>query len=331
MLFQLVSFDKGQDTDEARRVICSRVMTDSGILLSGTDHCDEAWSSSRAVEADDELGRYQDLAKKFLDFLDSMSIPDGREAFFGELRISVGQFANAHLSSAATPQQEPSLYQMTPENLANAEAQLQRVSAQSTLVSPSLFETLSDGRNTNEQQYSTADIPENLAVQSHALGWWGRHIMHDADKIDIVEKTVDPSREYRQQLEIWAQPFSFAGITSGSEHSAVYALVQWRPIDSEQPWQYLREWHTHNHGARAGEGLMRLKRTCLLDSMPVTKGYYIINGECDGSWLQDHVCNDDTAYQIRSAYGIWTDINDLGEGICRGRRRFNPPNCSVPW
>ena len=68
---------------------------------------------------------------------------------------------------------------------------------------------------------------------------------------------------------------------------------------------------------------MRVYASC---DFPVTKGYYAWLGECEGSWLTHHLCNDDTAYQIWHAYGNWSKGRR-----CLGKRRDHRPWCGIPW
>jgi hypothetical protein len=133
--------------------------------------------------------------------------------------------------------------------------------------------------------------------------------------------------EFTQVIELHSQPtksFLFFGWHTDSDHSATRTHVYYRGLDSNAQWVLLQTYSSGNHGAGPFEDDMRLYEIC--DNLPVTKEYFSVGGECEGGWAVEHLCNDDTAYQVWHAYGAWN-----GGNHCLRKRRLHRPGCNKPW
>lgn len=136
-----------------------------------------------------------------------------------------------------------------------------------------------------------------------------------------------PGRECRQRLWLFSQPTKSMlkwGWNTRKHHSATIIHVECRAEGSNDPFVLEAKTVTANHGAAAGRGNMREYAFCW--NFPVTVGYYIWKGECEGRWGTHHLCNDDTAYQVYNAFGEWN-----GGRRCLGKRRDHRPWCDKPW
>lgn len=121
---------------------------------------------------------------------------------------------------------------------------------------------------------------------------------------------------FRQKIELW----SFKTMNP-HDHSGTIQFVYGESFDGTQQesWEYI----SCNHGTCPRRKKMRQYATC--DPWIWTENWYNYDAECLGWWGFSHVCNDDTALQINSAYGKWNG-ND-----CKNTKRLNRPWCGVHW
>jgi hypothetical protein len=310
------------------------IMSDTGhgyVDVMGCEAQDEAYSTNRQRT---DLATYIDIAKHFEAYLHSTPAPENCEQHWHALQEFVHQLAqkSAQKSPPSPEQQAHPNYRDSAEALRDAEAEIaaykaaeaQRkrdaeIARQSELDELLLLE---------EWTRDSSDYAES----SQALGVIGHAMNLQAKRARVFG---DPDMEYRQTVEIWSQKadtIPALDITrTNSDHTAVFVVVEKRVLGSNADWEFEADFFSRNHGARPGQDRMEKVRYCPPESFPVTRGYYILGGECGGGWATTHTCNDDTAYQIRSAHGVWTTLDKHGEGTCRGRRRWNAPDCTLPW
>lgn len=141
------------------------------------------------------------------------------------------------------------------------------------------------------------------------------------------EFVVRPDLEFRQELELFSKNtrrYLLLGEMTDMDHSAAHILVYARKASSQQAWYKFAETWTQNHGTPPTDPEMHVYATCR--DLPITSGFFAWKGEYPGVWGGDHICNDDTRYQLWHAYGMWSE-----EVFCNRPFQSTRPTCDKPW
>lgn len=148
-----------------------------------------------------------------------------------------------------------------------------------------------------------------------------------AKRASPQERVEHPSMEFRQVVELYSKKvrqYVLLGGQTDIDHSATHITICARPRGSTEAWSPFAEAWTRNHGTPAADASMEHYATC--DDLPITRGHFAWKGECPGLWGQDHLCNDDTRYQLWHAYGMWSDT-----AYCPATFQGTRPSCDKPW
>lgn len=113
------------------------------------------------------------------------------------------------------------------------------------------------------------------------------------------------------------------GWKTGKQHTAACINARGRRIDTNHLWDGVAKESTENHGTKAATGEMELYAQCRY--LPITRQSSVWKGKRGGKF-PSHYCNDDTALQIRYAYGVFDDGSK-----CLQRKRTHRPWCEQPW
>jgi hypothetical protein len=145
--------------------------------------------------------------------------------------------------------------------------------------------------------------------------------------LQVVEM---PGWEFRQVLHVYRKPAEHAGLRmEGNHHTATRSEVLRRKLGSDAAWNLFMTYDFCNHGTCPEAENIQEYLVC--DDTPATSEHFAVGGECSGGWLVEHLCNDDSAYQMNLAYGRFTR-GELGRDHCLGKRRFTAPTrCTVQW
>lgn len=141
------------------------------------------------------------------------------------------------------------------------------------------------------------------------------------------ERVEHEGLEFRQEVGLYAKKvhkYLFFGEVGDMDHTGAHLVVFARPRGSQEDWHKFAETWTQNHGTPPTHPSMELYETCV--DLPVTAGWFAWKGECPGKWGDDHLCNDDTRYQLWHAHGQWDD-----EVACANTYQAMRPTCRKPW
>ena len=141
------------------------------------------------------------------------------------------------------------------------------------------------------------------------------------------ERVEHEGLEFRQEVGLYAKKvhkYLFFGEVGDMDHTGAHLVVFARPRGSQEDWHKFAETWTQNHGTPPTHPSMQLYETCV--DLPVTAGWFAWKGECPGKWGDDHLCNDDTRYQLWHAHGQWDD-----EVACANTYQAMRPTCRKPW
>lgn len=129
-----------------------------------------------------------------------------------------------------------------------------------------------------------------------------------------------PSNSEFQQ---WIWLYSKKMLGTDFDHTATYAILFVRDKETMDPWYPYVPSIMPNFGSAPYAEKMEQYDFCY--DTPITFKHYHIGRRCVGSYLLNHLCNDNTALQINDAYGV-TKSNR-----CQGTKRLRRPSCEVQW
>lgn len=141
------------------------------------------------------------------------------------------------------------------------------------------------------------------------------------------ERVEHDGLEFRQEVGLYAKKvrkYLLLGEVGDMDHTGAHLVVFARPRGSQAAWHKFAETWTQNHGTPPTHPSMELYETCV--DLPVTAGWFAWKGECPGKWGDDHLCNDDTRYQLWHAHGQWDD-----KIACANTYQAMRPTCRKPW
>ena len=142
-----------------------------------------------------------------------------------------------------------------------------------------------------------------------------------------AERIVREELEFRQEVDLYSKKvakYVLFGPPTDMDHSAAVIRVYARPRGTTLPWTLFDEHTTTNHGTSPSHKSMVQYQACR--EFPITQGWFAWKGECPGQYNDDHVCNDDTAYQVWHAWGNWHAVSH-----CNDTQRLYRVSCEQPW
>ena len=281
-------------------------------MLCDNSNCPKAWHEGPKKHPSDEafFTGYMSFLSNFKDFVLAAPAPNGQQTQWEQVQL---------MAKGSVPREAPDRYGAVGEGIpypAGAVGDAERLFVYGALSGNSLAD--SDERKDTELSPSGRS-PSFLSSSS------SRRKSHDS-VVPSVRKIM-PGYEFKQTLELWSQPTKsmlIFGWNTRKHHTGSKSYVYFRRLHSKDEWKQLDVIDTGNHGAFPNEENMQHYATCT--DTPTTQGWFAYGGECEGGWAIEHLCNDDTAYQIYHAYGNWN-----GGKHCLGKRRFYRPWCGKPW
>lgn len=216
---------------------------------------------------------------------------------------------------------------VTPADVAVRPAALSEVSAPRNLSSAVKQVPSAAARLTQSIALSAAGAQQTEAATPAVHAFFGPIGDWAAGGFTPRERVQIEDLEFRQEVGLYAKKvrkYLFFGEVGDMDHTGAHLVVFARPRGSQDAWQKFAETWTQNHGTPPTHPSMELYETCV--DLPVTTGWFAWKGECPGKWGDDHLCNDDTRYQLWHAHGQWDD-----EVACANTYQAMRPTCRKPW